>query len=133
EDVLDALTTLGRSFRSRAGESLAALQKHQAPLTDATTASLDALEAYSTGWRIHSTNGTAAAVPFFRRATDIDHGFAMAPAYLGRMYADIEEPELSAESMRRAWQLRDRTSDREKSHPIRDRACSCMTQHVCCG
>ena len=114
EDVLDALTTLGQRFRSRAGESLAALEKHQAPLTDATTPSLDALEAYSTGWRVHSTHGSAAAVPFFRRATDIDPGFAMAHASLGRMYADIEEPEHSAESIRRAWQLRDRTSDREK-------------------
>jgi predicted Zn-dependent protease len=53
-------------------------------------------------------------MPLFKRATEIDPNFAMAHASLGRMYADIDELDLSAESTSRAWQLRDRTSDRER-------------------
>jgi eukaryotic-like serine/threonine-protein kinase len=52
--------------------------------------------------------------PFSRHAIEIDPGFAMAHAAVGRMYADIDESDLSADSVRTAWQLRDRTSDPEK-------------------
>ncbi len=114
EQVLDALTKLARSFRSRVGESLAALREHDTPLSDATTPSLEALKAYSTGWKVHASNGSTAALPFFKRAIEIDPEFAMAHASLGRMYGDVDAPDLSAESIRRAWQFRDRTSDREK-------------------
>jgi serine/threonine protein kinase/tetratricopeptide (TPR) repeat protein len=114
EQVLDSLTKLARSFRSRVGESLAALREHDTPLSDATTRSLEALKAYSTGWKVHASNGSTAALPFFKRAIEIDPEFAMAHASLGRMYGDVDAPDLSAESIRRAWQLRDRTSDREK-------------------
>jgi tetratricopeptide (TPR) repeat protein len=61
-----------------------------------------------------SSTGSAAALPLFRRAIEIDPQFAMAHAWVGRMYGDIDESDLSAESTGRAWQLRDRTSDREK-------------------
>jgi Tfp pilus assembly protein PilF len=72
------------------------------------------LEAYSAAWKVHSSSGATASLPFFRRATEIDPKFAMAHAALGRIYADLEESDLSEESILRAWQLRDRTSDREK-------------------
>lgn len=55
-----------------------------------------------------------AALPLFRRATEMDPEFAMAHASLGRMYSDLDESDLSAESTSRAWQLRDRASEREK-------------------
>ena len=114
EDVLNALTQLADRFRSRAGESLAAIHRRDTPLAEATTASLEALKAYSAAWKVHFASGAAAALPLFRRAVEIDPGFAMAHASLGRMYADLEESDLSAESTRRAWQLRDRASDPEK-------------------
>jgi eukaryotic-like serine/threonine-protein kinase len=113
EDVLNALSQIARKFRSRVGESLSTIQQHDTPLAEATTASLEALEAYSMAWKVHSSSGATAALPFFRRATEIDPNFAMAHAALGRMYADLDESDLSAESTTRAWQLRDRTSDRE--------------------
>jgi DNA-binding winged helix-turn-helix (wHTH) protein/Tfp pilus assembly protein PilF len=114
EDVLNALSQIASKFRNRVGESLSAIQQHDTPLAEATTASLEALEAYSTAWKVHSSSGATAALPLFRRATEIDPNFAMAHAALGRMYADLDESDLSAESTTRAWQLRDRASDREK-------------------
>jgi eukaryotic-like serine/threonine-protein kinase len=114
EDVLSALSQLARNFRTRVGESLATIKKHDTPLAEATTSSLEALEAFSEGWKIHDTNGAAAALPLFKRAVEIDPGFAMAHASLGRMYADLDESDLSAVSTSKAWQLRSGTSDREK-------------------
>jgi eukaryotic-like serine/threonine-protein kinase len=114
EDVLSALTQIAHRFRSRAGESRATLRAHDVPLAEATTASLEALRAYSAAWGIHASRGATDALPFFKRATELDPAFAMAHASLGRIYADVDQSDLSAESIRRAWQLRDRTSDREK-------------------
>ena len=114
EDVLNALSQMARKFRARVGESLSTVEKHSTPLAEATTPSLEALKAYSAALTIHSSAGSAAEVPFFRRAVEIDPQFAMAYAYLGRMYGDIDEPALSAESTSKAYQLRDCASDREK-------------------
>jgi serine/threonine protein kinase/predicted Zn-dependent protease len=114
EEVLNALTQIAREFRTRAGESLATIERHSTPLAEATTASLEALKAYSAGVKTLFTSGDAAALPYFKRATEIDPKFAMAYAYLGRVYGDLEDPSLSAESTSKAYQLRDRTSDQEK-------------------
>lgn len=114
EDVLKVLSQIASKFRSRVGESLATVQQHDTPLAEATTPSLAALEAYSKAWKVHFTNGAVAALPLFKRATEIDPSFAMAHAAVGRMYADLDESDLSAESTSRAWQLRFGTSDREK-------------------
>jgi serine/threonine protein kinase/Tfp pilus assembly protein PilF len=114
EDVLNALSQIASKFRTRVGESLAAVEKHDTPLEEATTPSLEALKAYSTALKVHSSSGATAALPLFRRATEIDPTFAMAHALLGRMYGELDESDLSAESISRAWQLRDRASDREK-------------------
>lgn len=113
EDVLFALGQVASRFRSRVGESLATIEKHNTPLAEATTPSLEALEAYSTGWKVLGSSGAAAASPFFQRAAEIDPNFAMAHAAAGRAYLDLDESDLAAEGMRRAWQLRDRVSDQE--------------------
>ena len=114
EDVLNALSQIASKFRTRVGESLATVEKHSTPLAEATTPSLEALKAYSAGWKVAASSGAMAALPLFRRATEIDPEFAMAHASLGRMYADLDESDLSAASTSRAWHLRDRTSDWEK-------------------
>ena len=114
EDVLNSLSEIVRKLRTRLGESLATVEKHSTPLADATTPSLEALKAYSTGLKVNLSSGTAAAIPLFRRAVDIDPNFAMAHAHLGLTYSEVGESVLSAESTTRAWQLRDRVSDRER-------------------
>jgi eukaryotic-like serine/threonine-protein kinase len=114
EDVLNALGQIASKFRTRVGESLTTVEKHDTPLAEATTPSLEALKAYSAGWRVLVSTGSAAAVPFYKHAIEIDPKFAMAYAALGRMYGDIGESVLSAESTSKAYQLRDRASDKEK-------------------
>jgi eukaryotic-like serine/threonine-protein kinase len=114
EDVLNALTTMATKFRRHIGESATTLNQHDKPLADVTTPSLEALQAYTEGWRIHATNGAIASLPRFKRATEIDPEFAMAYASLGRIYADLDQSDLSAENAAKAWQLRKRASDREK-------------------
>ena len=84
------------------------------PLAEATTPSLEALKAYSTGMKVTISSGNAAAIPFFQRAVEIDPKFAMAYADLGLAYSAVGESVLSAQSTTRAWQLRDRVSDRER-------------------
>ena len=114
EDVLNALSQIATRFRSRVGESLITVKKYDIPLAEATTPSLEALKAYSAGWRVVSSTGSAAAVPFFSRATEIDPNFASAYAALGRMYGDIGESVLSAQNTNKAYQLRDHASDQER-------------------
>ncbi|WP_433975565.1 winged helix-turn-helix domain-containing protein [Tunturiibacter lichenicola] len=112
EDVLNALGQISRRFRERLGESLTTIQEHNTPLAEATTPSLEALEAFSMGWKLHTTSGTG--LPFLQRAVETDPNFALAYSTLGRAYADVEEGDLSVVSSTRAWQLRDHASDREK-------------------
>jgi DNA-binding winged helix-turn-helix (wHTH) protein len=114
EDVLNALSQIASKFRTRVGESLTTLEKHDTPLAEATTPSLDALKSYSTALKVLFSTGSAAALPLFQRAIEIDPKFAAAHAYVGRMYGDLGETALSAESTSKAYQLRDRASEPEK-------------------
>jgi eukaryotic-like serine/threonine-protein kinase len=114
EDVLNALSQVASNFRGRIGESLASVKEHDTPLIEATTPSLEALKAYSTAWKVTTTVGSSAGVPLLKRAIEIDPKFAMAHAMLGRVYGDIGESALAAESTRKAYELRDRSSDNEK-------------------
>jgi len=114
EDVLDALGKIASRFRTRVGESLATVQQHDTPLEEATTPSLEALKAYSAGWKLATTTGSSAGMPLLKRATEIDPQFAMAHAMLGRVYADIGELALATDSTNKAYELRNRASDRER-------------------
>jgi len=114
EDVLNTLSQIASRFRARVGESLAMVQKHNTPLEEATTSSLDALKSYSTALKIVASTGAPAAEPLFKRATELDPNFAMAHAWVGRVYDDMGESSLSAESTKTAFHLRDRASDAEK-------------------
>jgi len=114
EDILNSLSQIARRFRTKVGESLATVESHSTPLAEATTPSLEALKAYSTGMKLHYSGGCAVGIPFFRRAVEIDPKFAMAYANLGLCYSGMGESVLSSESTTKARQLRDRTSDRER-------------------
>ena len=85
EDVLNALTQIASKFRTRVGESLETVEKHDTPLAEATTSSLEALKAYSMGWKVVASTGGGAAIPFFKHALEIDPKFAVAYASLGLM------------------------------------------------
>jgi len=106
EDVLNALSRISGPFRRHLGESVTSVETYAEPLAEATTASLDAFRAYSAGKRALSSMGSASAIPLFRQAVEIDPGFAIAHALLGRVYGDIGEFGLSAESTTRAYELK---------------------------
>jgi eukaryotic-like serine/threonine-protein kinase len=114
EDVLNALGQIATKFRTRVGESLPTVQKYDTPLPDATTSSLEGLKAFSAGHKVLISSGSAAAVPFYQHAIDLDPNFAMAYALLGRVYGDIGESALSAANTSKAYELRQRASDEER-------------------
>ena len=112
-DVLKALGTAASALRGKLGESLATVQKFDVPV-EATTPSLEALKAYSMGITTSRTKGDAEAIPFMKRAIELDPNFAMAFVALGVEYANLGQASLAAEYAKKAYDLRDRVSDREK-------------------
>jgi predicted Ser/Thr protein kinase len=113
--VLDALGKAATEMRGKLGESLSTVQKFDAPLEQATTPSLEALQAYSLGMKaLKGKTDFAAAVPLFQRAISLDVNFAGAYAFLGLSYSNLGETSLAAENGRRAYELRERVSEREK-------------------
>jgi DNA-binding winged helix-turn-helix (wHTH) protein/tetratricopeptide (TPR) repeat protein len=114
--VLDALGKAVSEMRSKLGESLSSLQKYNTPLEQATTPSLEALQAYSLGFKPLWANDYAAALPFFERATELDPNFAMAYWAKSLAYSSPGEPGLEAENGRKAFALRAGVSEREKLH-----------------
>ena len=115
DHVLNALGKVATGIRRRLGESLASVQKYDAPAENVTTASLEALQAYSLGYQAMVTRSDyAAAVPLFQRAISLDPNFAMAYARLGTSYSDLNESVLCSQYLRRAYDLRKRVSEREQ-------------------
>jgi serine/threonine protein kinase/tetratricopeptide (TPR) repeat protein len=112
--VLDALGTVATSIRGKLGESLASIQKFNKPLADVTTPSLAALQAYTLGDRGNMNGNYSAAVASLQRAISLDPNFAMAYATLGTAFSNLGESKLAAENMKKAYDLRDRVSEREK-------------------
>jgi eukaryotic-like serine/threonine-protein kinase len=114
EEVLTALTRVATQIRTRLGESLATVQEHSKPLEEATTTSLEALKAYSAGRTALFAHGGPAAIPHFERAIAIDPQFAKAYADLSITCWNMGQTDLAAEYTRKAYQFRDRVSDRER-------------------
>jgi tetratricopeptide (TPR) repeat protein len=115
ERVLNALGQAATKLRKRLGESLASVQKYDALPQDITTPSLEALQAYALGNKATDVdNDYLAAVAFFQRAIALDPNFAMAYLQLGICYQPQGELSRAAEYTRKAYELRERTSDHEK-------------------
>jgi len=114
EEVLSALDRAAAKLREKAGESLSSIRKFDAPLDEATTPSLEALKVYSQGRKMAMEQGDASAIPFYKRAIELDPQFASAYANLGLNYANLLEVGLANESFQKAFDLRERVSEREK-------------------
>jgi serine/threonine protein kinase len=114
EQVLSTMDKAAPKMRAKLGESLATVQKFDVPLAEATTSSLEALKAYSTGMTIWDQRGDLAAIPLFQHAIELDPTFAVAYSALGACYGNISKPEVGDDYIRKAFELRDRTSEREK-------------------
>jgi serine/threonine protein kinase/Flp pilus assembly protein TadD len=115
EEVLKTVSTVAAALRGKLGESLASVQRYDAPAESVTTPSLEALQAYSLGLRAHVMKSDyAAAIPLLQRAISLDPNFAMAYAELGTNYSNVGETARAAENTRKAYELRERVSEREK-------------------
>jgi tetratricopeptide (TPR) repeat protein/predicted Ser/Thr protein kinase len=114
EQVLDALGKAASRLRGKLGESLASVQKFGKPLSEATTSSLDALKAFTLGDARRAAGDELSSIPYYKHATDLDPNFAMACARLGVVYNNFGQEELSEEYRKKAFELRDRASERER-------------------
>jgi len=115
EHVLPVLGKVATEMRMKLGESLATVEKYDTPLEQATTPSLEALQAYSLGRRIMDLKGDyAAALPMFQSATRLDAKFAMAYAASGTAYYALEESTKASENLKVAYDLRQQVSPRER-------------------
>jgi len=114
ESVIRALGVVAASLRTRLGESLKSVQEYSTPLEETTTPSLEALQASSLGQKIEDEKGDTAALPFFKRAVELDPKFAAAYTALSGAYFNLGEMGLAAENARKAYELREKVSERER-------------------
>jgi serine/threonine protein kinase/tetratricopeptide (TPR) repeat protein len=114
EKILQTLGEAAATLRGKLGESLASVQKFDKPLDEATTPSLEALQAYTEGDRLAREKGDTDALPLLKRAVELDSNFARAYASLGIRYNNLGQATLAIGNVRRAYELRDRVSEREK-------------------
>jgi serine/threonine protein kinase/Flp pilus assembly protein TadD len=114
EAVLKTLDQAASTLRGKLGESVASLQKFATPLEQATTSSLEALQAFSLGQAAHQKADDEIAVPHLKRATELDPNFAMAYATLGVAYGNVGRDSLSHENLQKAYELKERASERER-------------------
>ncbi|MGI8734130.1 MAG: protein kinase domain-containing protein [Pyrinomonadaceae bacterium] len=114
EQVLKSLGEAATKLREKLGESLASIQKFDAPFEQATTPSLEAFKAFTLGDEQRNKNSFPAAIPFYKRAIELDPNFATAYARLTVIYGNLGQLQVAAEYARKAFDLRDRVSEREK-------------------
>lgn len=114
EKVLAAVGSAASRLRGKLGESLASIQKFDKPIEEATTSSLEALKYLSQGDQMWNSGKPMEAIPLFQRAIDLDPNFAVAYVKLGTILGNMGESGRSAENFRRAFDLRERVSEREK-------------------
>jgi tetratricopeptide (TPR) repeat protein len=114
EQVLRSLGGAAMKLREELGESLQSIQKFDAPIEQATTSSLEAFQAFSMGVEQQLKGKYLDAIPFLKRATETDHNFALAYARMASMYYNIRQNDLAAAASQKAFELRDRVSERER-------------------
>ncbi len=114
EKILPALGQAASQLRQKLGESLSSVQKYAVPLIDATTPSLQALQAYTLGRKARFAKGNTAALPFFERAAALDPTFAMLYRDLSVAYGNLNQAGRAAENARKAYALRDKVSEPER-------------------
>src|SRR5258708_635774 len=101
QEVLKALGKAASSLRGKLGESLTTIQRFDVPV-EATTPSLEALKAFSMGITTFRAKGNAEAIPFYKRAIELDPNFAVAYASLGLVYGNLGQASLAAENIKKA-------------------------------
>jgi len=114
EKVLSSLSTAAWNLRKKLGESLSMMQKYDVSIEQATTSSLEALKAFAMGNEARARGNPRESLGFYKRAIEVDPNFAMAYARIGVHYGNQQEMEAAREYVQKAYDLRDRVSERER-------------------
>jgi len=114
EQVLGVVGKAASSLRGKLGESLASVQKFDAPIEEATTSSLEALKAFSMGEAERAKGSEWGAIPFYKHAIELDPNFAVAYARMGQAYANTGQMQPAIENTKQAFERRERASELEK-------------------
>jgi len=114
EQVLKSLDQSATQLREKLGESLVSIKRFDKPLEEATTSSLEALKAFALGDEKHIAMNDLASIPFYKQAIELDPNFALAYARLGTVYANWDLLVTAEEYRKKAFELKDRTSERER-------------------
>ena len=114
EQVLNALGLGADKLRGKLGESLASVQKFDKPLQEVTTSSLEALKAFTQADELREKGDALPPVALYQRASELDPNFAMAYARMGNQYLTVGQAELARQNFQKAFELRERASEREK-------------------
>jgi len=114
DHVLDALQTAANALRKQLGESLASIQKLDVPRNEATTASLQAFQAYALGQEQQAQANYAESIAFYQRAIELDSNFAMAYVSLGVAYVTLGDETRGNAAITRAFELSEKASERER-------------------
>lgn len=114
EQVLKALGRAATEIRRKLGESLQSIQKFDVPIEQATTASLLAFKDFTVGVEFRRRGKYEESVLPYKRAIELDGEFALAHLQLGTTYRDLRNLALGNKHLERAYQLRDRVSERER-------------------
>jgi predicted Zn-dependent protease len=109
--VLEALGKTASEIRNKLGESLTTVQKFDAPLEQVTTSSLEALKTFSLFVR---AGGVIPGFPMLQHAIELDPNFALAYSGISDIYSDIGDTELASEYAQKAFDLRERVTERER-------------------
>ncbi|MGB7068276.1 MAG: protein kinase [Pyrinomonadaceae bacterium] len=113
EHVLQALGRAAAGLREKLGESLSSIDMFDAPLQEATTTSMEAFKAYSVFIEYYRDGKTVEAIPFAKRAIELDPNFASAYVMLAVMYSNTNQPKLAAEYATKAYELREKVGEYE--------------------
>jgi DNA-binding winged helix-turn-helix (wHTH) protein/tetratricopeptide (TPR) repeat protein len=117
EKILPSLGKSASRIREKLGESLSSVAKFNRPLEEATTPSLEALRALTQGrTAMRTTDDFPTAIRYYKRALELDPNFAYAYASLGVAYGNADQNELAIQSLRKAFEMRSRVSERERFH-----------------
>jgi eukaryotic-like serine/threonine-protein kinase len=130
EHVLKTLGAAATRFRRKLGESLASIQRFDAPMIEATTSSLEAFKAFSVGEETRARTGDRAAIPYYARAVEIDPEFALAYARLSTIYGNLNQRAEMVRNVNEAYARRDRVTERERLY-IDGRGCLVRTAPGC--
>src|SRR5258708_33190146 len=101
------------------------MQNFGVSLERATTASLDALAAFTEGRRLAREKGAMEAVPALKKAVELDPRFALAHSNLAVAYYNLSQNALAADQIRQAFELADRQTVRDRLHITKIGRASC--------